>query len=190
MAKINLRPWREEQAKLRQKNFAANVMGVALFAVIIVLGIGYYFDAMKERQITRNNYLKTETAKLDRKIAEIKELKAKRERLLERLKAIQELQGTRPLIVRNFDELVRVLPDGLYYTSLSRKGERVALSGAASDNLEVSSLMRNLDSSIWFGEPSLSNVNTAAVGQKAFNLSVGVTKPKLSDGKDKKGGQK
>ena len=190
MAKINLRPWREEKAKLRQKSFAANVMGAGLFAVIIVLGVGYYFDAMKERQITRNNYLKAETAKLDRKIAEIKELNAKRERLLERLKAIQELQGTRPLIVRNFDELVRVLPDGLFYTSLSRKGARVSLSGKASDNLEVSSLMRNLDGSIWFGEPSLSNVNTEAVGQKAFKLSVGVTKPKLGDDKDKKEGQK
>lgn len=178
MAKINLRPWREELAQERQKQFSMNLLGAALLACLIVFGIGYYFDLMKERQLDRNNYLKSETSKLDQQIAEIRKLKAKRERLLERLNAIQELQGTRPLIVRNFDELVRVLPDGVHYTSVSRKADRVAITGMAQEKLDVSTLMRNVDQSIWFGEPNLSKVGLTGAALNSFNLSIPVTKPK------------
>ncbi|WP_372830758.1 PilN domain-containing protein [Pontibacterium sp.] len=44
MALINLRPWREEQKAERQKKFVTNVAGAAIFAAVVVLGIGYYFD--------------------------------------------------------------------------------------------------------------------------------------------------
>jgi len=177
MATINLRPWREERARQRQKEFAVNTLGAAIIAVLIVFFVGYYFDAMKKRQSDRNNYLRAEAAKLDKQIAEIKDLRLKRERLLERLNAIQELQGSRPLIVRNFDELVRVLPDGAYYNSLSRKADKVSVSGLANDNLDVSTLMRNIDHSIWFGEPQLSRVDSSSGVKKKFNLSVDILKP-------------
>ena len=180
MATINLRPWREEQGSLRQKQFGANVIGSIIFAIFVVFLVGYYFDTMKDRQIERNNYLKAETAKLDKQIEEIKELRLKRERLLERLTAIQELQGSRPLIVRNFDELVRVLPDQAYYSSLSRRGDKISISGSADDNLNVSSLMRNLNQSIWFGEPQLSRVDSKGIN-KTFKLSVGIVKPKAEE---------
>ncbi|MGB0204425.1 MAG: PilN domain-containing protein [Neptuniibacter sp.] len=180
MATINLRPWREERAQKRQKDFGLTALGCVVFAGLIVFSVGYYFDAMKERQNQRNAFLKAETTKLDKQIAEIKELRLKRERLLERLNAIQQLQGSRPLIVRNFDELVRVLPDGIYYNSLVRRGNGVSINGTADDNLEVSTLMRNLNESIWFGEPQLSNVNSKG-SKKAFSLKVSVSKPKAEE---------
>ena len=178
MAKINLRPWREELAQKRKNAFVVNLVASAICAALIVLGVGFYFDMMKDRQNVRNAYLRDETSKLDRKISEIRKLKEKRARLLERLNAIQELQGTRPLIVRNFDELVKVLPDGAYYSSLTRNGDKVAVSGLAQDNTDVSMLMRNLDDSIWFGEPGLSRVTKAGEERNTFNLSVLLTKPK------------
>lgn len=178
MATINLRPWREERSQERQKAFSMNLLGAALFAALIVFSIGYYFDMMKDRQNSRNGYIKSETAKLDRDIAAIRELKEKRAKLLERLKAIQDLQGSRPLIVRNFDELVRVLPEGVHYSRVSRTGINVAISGLAQDNLDVSALMRNIDGSLWFGEPNLSGVGKSGEDMKSFNLSVQVAKPK------------
>lgn len=178
MTKINLRPWREEKAKLRQKRFLLSVSFSALMAVLIIFLGGYYLDTMKDRQVDRNNYIKGEISKLDKQIAEIKALELKRSRLLDRLNAIQELQGSRPLIVRNFDELVRVLPDGAYYNSLSRKGQKVSISGIAEDNLDISTLMRNLENSVWFGESSLSTVNSSQSNGKRFDLLVNIAKPK------------
>jgi type IV pilus assembly protein PilN len=178
MAKINLRPWREELAQKRKNAFTVNLLASAICAAVIVFGVGFYFDGMKDRQNTRNAYLRDETSKLDRKIAEIRKLKEKRARLLERLNAIQELQGSRPLIVRNFDELVRVLPDGAYYTSLNRSGNKIAIAGLALDNTDVSMLMRNLEESIWFGVPNFSNVKKSGADQNSYSLSVSLTKPK------------
>ncbi|RVU31465.1 MULTISPECIES: PilN domain-containing protein [Neptunomonas] len=203
MAKINLRPWREERAAAKQKEFVTNVAASALFGLALVLLVGYYYDVQFDRQVARNDYLKSEIAKLDLKIEEIEDLKKQRERLLERLNAIQELQGNRPIIVRNFDELVRVLPDGLHYVSLERSEngfddagqasseDAIKISGLVHQNEDVSELMRNLNDSIWFGEPDLSVVerldekNSKVVvehqGQNMFNLVVDLAKPKAEE---------
>jgi len=182
MATINLRPWREEKSQERQKNFLVNLFGAALFAGGVVLAIGYYFDVMQERQLERNNFLKAEAAKLDKQLKEIKDLKAKKKRLLARLDAIQSLQASRPLIVRNFDELVKVLPNGIYYSSVSRKGNSIDIKGLAEDKLDVSNLMRNIDRSIWFGEPTLSNVKLSKQDLNEFSLALPVLAPKTNQG--------
>jgi len=176
MVRINLRPWREERNVAMQQKFLTNLLAVALFAGGVIVAGHFYIDYQKQRQNDRNSYLKTEISKLDKKIEEIKELKRQRERLLERLNAIQELQGNRPVIVRNFDELVRVLPDDLYYSSLARSGESIAITGLAQANKDVSNLMRNLDSSIWFGEPNLTRVGDTGQA-KSFNLTVPMRTP-------------
>ena len=180
MARINLRPWREERNAQLQKRFITNLVVAAVLGALTVFGISYFYDMQMERQQARNDYVRAEIKKLDRKIAEIQELRRKRERLLERLNAIQELQGNRPVIVRNFDELVRVLPDGLYYQALTRRGDRINIDGRAEINNDVSMLMRNLDGSIWFGEPSLSRV-VSANAMRRFDLSVPLTKPKAEE---------
>lgn len=182
MARINLRPWREERNERLQKRFIGNMVGAALLGVVVVLGVSYYYDLQSERQDTRNGYLRTEIVKLDQKIKEIEELRAKRERLLERLNAIQQLQGNRPVIVRNFDEMVRVLPDGIYYQSLVRKDESITIDGLANDNNDVSSFMRQLDGSIWFSEPDLSRVDKLE-GLMRFNMKAGMTRPKAEEAK-------
>ena len=183
MATVNLRPWREERSKERQKHFLMNMFGVALFAGAIILGVGYYFDLMHDRQMERNNYLKNESARLDKQLKAIKELKAKKDRLLSHLNTIQTLQASRPLIVRNFDELVKVLPNGVYYSSVTRKGIDVDITGLAEEKLDVSNLMRNFEHSIWFGEPVLSNVKLAPTGLNQFSLSLPVKVPETKGGK-------
>ncbi|MBA4503331.1 PilN domain-containing protein [Marinobacterium marinum] len=177
MARINLRPWREERNERQRKRFVGNIAAAALLGVLVVLGVSYYYDVQMERQKARTGYLKSEITKLDQRIKEIRELRAKRERLLERLKAIQQLQGNRPVIVRNFDELVRVLPDGIHYESLVRTEETITIDGLAENNKDVSELIRRLDSSIWFEEPDFSRVDDAESGLKRFNMKVGMTRP-------------
>jgi type IV pilus assembly protein PilN len=180
MAKINLRAWREEQAAERQKQFVVNIVAAIFLAAAVVFLIGFYIDMQADRQKDRNDFLKSEIAQLDFQLKEIKELKNQRARLLNRLNAIQDLQGTRPLIVRSFDEMVRVLPDGVYYSSLSRKGSSIVLQGRAEKSDDVSNLMRQIYASIWFGEPNLSTVANDG-SMKKFKLSVPVLKPSLEE---------
>ncbi len=178
---INLRSWREDRRRDRQQRFVASSFATALLAGLIVWGAGSYIINNTKQQQQRNDYLRQEMARLDSKITEIKELRAKRERLLERLRAIQELQGNRPVIVRVFDELVRVLPDELYYSSLTREGGSLHVIGKAQSNRDVSMLMRNIDRSAWFKEPNLSSVGRGDGVYKNFDMRVRLDKPKEGD---------
>ena len=104
--------------------------------------------------------------------------------LLERMRVIQELQGNRPIIVRVLDELVRTVPDGVYYKTLTASDSTVSIEGVAESNNRVSSLMRRLDSSDWLAEPSLDGVSAAEqLGESAmrFSLSVQIQLPNSAE---------
>ena len=158
MAKINLLPWRQERRSLLKRQFLVVLAGAAILGGSLV----YFADVAISSQIAtqqqRNHFIKEEAAKLDSQIAEIKQLQDQRKHLVERMKVIQELQGNRPVIVRVFDELVRTLPDGVFYTKLSRSGDVFNAEGYAESNNRVSNLMRNLDASPWFKVPNLAKV--------------------------------
>lgn len=171
MVKINLRSWRDERDEEAKKAFSINLLAALVFAAFVIFSLGEYFNMQVGRQSDRNNYLQSEIDQLKTKIAEISELQKLKERRLASLKTIQTLQGDRPLIVRYFDELVRILPEELYYTSLVRKGDRLTVNGLANQNQDVSALMRNLDGSQWFGEPNLTTVG-ASQTNRSFNLFV------------------
>jgi len=73
------------------------------------------------------------------------------------------------------DDLVRKLPEGVYFESAERKDGVILLNGIAQSNGRVSSLMRNLDSSEWFSNPSLTLVDVTDSGNtriSRFDLKV------------------
>lgn len=181
MARINLLPWREQLREERKQRFVAG-MGVALLvAGGLVFLAGQYFSAAIEQQNARNEFIKKEIAVLDARIKEIKDLKERREQLLERMKIIQDLQGNRPIIGHIFDQLVRTLPDGVFFTDLNRKGDLISIVGSAESNNRVSSLMRNLDASDWLKAPNLTEVKAITAGKvdqaNVFRLTVMQTRP-------------
>lgn len=201
MANINLLPWRQELRKQRQQEFVAILVAVAIVAVAIVLFSHMALSKQVGDQEERNQYIKSEIGKLDGQIKEIDALQKRRDELLSRMKVIQDLQGRRPVIVRVFDELVRVIPEGVFLTSLYRTGDAFSMSGVAESANQVSNLMRNLDSSPWFKSPVLSTVAAepavAGTGKKdadklpgnKFALTVSLESPEVqSDGADKSKG--
>lgn len=175
MAKINLRPWREELRAEKQQQFVVMIVGAAIIAAGLAFLWKSDMDSRIAYQQSRNAYIETATKQLDSQIKEIEELKRKRDELLARMKVIQDLQGKRPVIVRVFDEMVRTLPDGVYYTDLKRTGDRLDIVGMAESNSRISALMRRLEESDWFTAPNLTNVAAAdsrRAGYSQFNLSV------------------
>lgn len=175
MARINLRPWREELRAEKQRSFVVMLVGT----VIVAGGLGFLWQAQVNSQIeyqqARNSYIERAMKDLDKQIKEIEELRERREELLARMKVIQDLQGKRPVIVRVFDELVQTLPDGLYYTSLKKTNDRLVVKGMAESNSRISGLMRNFESSDWFADPNLTNVSSAdkaRAGYSQFDMTV------------------
>lgn len=127
MARINLLPWREELREQRKQQFLVILGGVLVASAALVFLGDQYFTAAIENQNARNDFLRKEIVVLDARIKEISELKSRRQQLLERMKIIQDLQGNRPIIGRVFDQLVRTLPDGVYFTDLKMTGKNIAI---------------------------------------------------------------
>ena len=190
MAQINLLPWREERRQALKKSFLVTLgLVAAMGALLLLLGDQVVTNKI-ETQKARNNYLSKEIKVLDKQVEEIKNLERRRKQLLERMEVIQRLQGNRPIIVRVLDQLVRTVPDGVFYTSLKTRGKSISISGVAESNNRVSSLMRRLDASEWLANPNLDKVSAALkYGDQAttFNLTVRVQAPASGEKKTGKG---
>jgi len=180
MAKINLLPWREAYRKEKKDQFIAILIGVFILAAFVAYLWISGVESAIDNQNARNRLLETEIAVLEKQVREIAELKKVRDDLLTRIKVIQDLEGTRPVIVRYFDEFVRAVPDGVYLNSIVRSGEVISIEGIAESTNRVSSLMRNLDQSDWFSAPNLTSVTAApAEGEQAnsFKMTVRTSAP-------------
>lgn len=179
MTTINLLPWREARRKQQQQDFIILLAIAALLGGLVFFGWNRVVVAQVENQQSRNAYIKRELALLDQQIKEISELEKRREELISRMNVIQDLQNNRPYIVYMFDQLVRTLPDGVYYTSIERRGSVFTINGVADSNNRISALMRNLDESPWFKQPNLRTVSALPGGGEAnsFVLTVNQESP-------------
>lgn len=180
MANINLLPWREERRQELKKEFLTILVASIVLAGLVLFVANRVYSAWIDNQNGRNEYIKRNIDELNRQVTEIKELEDKRRQLLDRMKVIQDLQGTRPLVVHVYDELVRTLPDGVFYQSLTRKDKKLDIVGVAESNNRVSSLMRQLDKSDWLESPNLTSVQAAPdFGEQAsaFKMAVMIVPP-------------
>jgi type IV pilus assembly protein PilN len=159
MTRINLLPWRE----LRRKQVSMQILRGSIFTWALVALIVFYgnlhFNGLIDDQNKRNKYLQDQITKLEKEIKDINKIKDKKQALIARMEVIQKLQRDRTQIVHVFDDLVKKLPEGMYIQAFKREGNNITLNGVAQSNARISTLMRNLDSSEWFSNPSLEVIN-------------------------------
>lgn len=173
MARINLRPWREDLRKQKQQEFVT-LVGIFVFAAALIIGmIHMYNSQLIDQQQNRNRFMEDKIAFLDKKIQEISQLEKEKQRLLDRMRAIEQLQTNRPLIVRFFDELVNSLPEGVSVRKLAQAGNNITIEGVAQSNARVSSFMRNLEASQWLANPQLDIIQaTDESGTRVSNFTL------------------
>lgn len=186
MIRINLLPHRAEKRRARQiQFFALSLISVVLGALLVGfvhVAIGTQIDYQERR----NEYLRQETAVLDRQIAEIKKLREQTQSLLARKNVVENLQSTRSDVVHLFDQMLRILPDGVYLKTLKQAGNRVTLVGYAQSNARISTLMRAVENSPWLDSPSLIEIHaTVANGVRVseFTLMFNLTKTQNAAGR-------
>lgn len=185
MAHINLLPWREELRKQQKQQFAVISLLAVVLGAMVVLYAHLYTAGMIDDQNARNDYLKTETTLLDKRIKEIKDLETTRTKLQARINIIQQLQRSRPGVVHLFDELVRTLPNGVYLTSIVQKDQTVTVSGVAQSNARVSAFMRNVDASQWITAPKLDVIASKSQDQRARTNEFTLVVHEVGDDQDK-----
>jgi len=175
MILINLLPHRELKRKAKQLQIAVLAGLVGLFAIVVVMSIHTINAGKIDYQNGRNKFLSDQTAILDKEIAEIKEIKTQTQELLARKQVVETLQNSRSEVVHLLDQLVRLLPDGVYLKSVKQEDHNITLVGYAQSNAWVSVLMRNLESSQWLESPLLIEIKAMTVNnvrQNEFNMKI------------------
>lgn len=190
MIRINLLPHREEKRKARLKQYIGLASAVLVAAAVIILAVHAYLEVCIDRQDERNKLLKKEILALDKEIDEIKKLKDQSVALLARKQVIETLQSNRTEAVGLFNELVRLVPDGIYLKSLKQTGQNIAIAGYAQSNARISTLMHNFETSSLLENPVLVESRLGGTDKKRineFNLTLKIKRAQPETAK--KGGK-
>jgi type IV pilus assembly protein PilN len=190
MIRINLLPHRELARAARRRQFNV-LLGIAVAAGVLTVVLGHSVIAARQStQDARNAFLEQEIVKLDGQIGEIKKIREQTQALLERKQVVETLQSNRTEVVHLFDQMIRLLPDGLYLKSFKQAGDIITISGFTQSSARVSTLMRNLDDSPWFESATLVEIKSATVNNlraNEFVLTVKQTRQQADDANDKGG---
>ncbi|RIK90529.1 MAG: fimbrial assembly protein [Burkholderiales bacterium] len=174
MPRINLLPHREMRRERRKKDFVVLGVLTAILAALGCLLVALAIDNRIEEQRARNDFIRTENAKLDEQIKEIATLRAEIDALRARQAAVESLQTNRTIPVHLMDELVKHVPEGLYLKSMRQDERKVTLVGYAQSNDRVSELLRNLaNNTPWLERPELVEIKAVQVGSGKANANDG-----------------
>ena len=159
MARINLLPWRQAERERKNREFLTIAAIVLLLSLLAAFAAWSYFNNTLDSQKQANDKIKAENTKLDTALAQIDVLEKQRNDMLAQMKVIQDLQGRRPIPVRVWDDIARLIPAQLYITNMKREGDVITFTGRADNPNVVSDFIRNLDSSQWLENSAVRSIN-------------------------------
>lgn len=187
MIRINLLPHRAEKRKARHIQFVAlSVISLVLAAVLVGV-VQFAIIAQIDYQERRNKYLNDEMAVLDKQIAEINQLKGETQALLARKKVVEGLQSTRSDVVHLFDQMLRILPDGVHLKSIQQVNNKISLVGYSQSNARISTLMRAIEDSPWLESPTLVEIHAVSLDKRRvseFSMGFMLTNTQDDAGKN------
>ncbi|MCL1038993.1 PilN domain-containing protein [Shewanella submarina] len=177
MANINLLPWREEAREKQQREYIGILVLVFLVSSLLVYLSLTVIDLMTDEQRGRNQYLKSEISLLEKQIAEIREIRERKKDIERRTEIILDLQQARNLPTHVLDEVVRIVPPGIYLNSIEKKGSMLWIDGRSESNNNVANMMRKVETSPWLREPNMQSIVSQAEAMRQlqrFNLNISV----------------
>jgi type IV pilus assembly protein PilN len=184
MPRINLLPWRDQERRERRVGFYV-ALGCAAAAAVVAAFVTYLmFNSMIDAQDARNARLRAEIHVVDKQIEEINDLETQKQNFISRMQIIEKLQRSRPEVVHLFDQLVKIMPDGIYLTSVNQSGDRLKLEGVAQSSTRVSTLMRNIADSQWLRNPELEVIETKKDNVPGSRFVLDAQQVSLSDSDD------
>ncbi|MCL1125560.1 PilN domain-containing protein [Shewanella surugensis] len=155
MANINLLPWREEAREQRKKDYFRVLLLVFLVSVLVSYLSLLVVKGMISEQKGRNDYLQSEINFLDKQIGDIQLIRVRKKDIERRTDIILNLQQARNLPTRVLDELVRVVPAGVYLSSIKKEGSQLLIEGRSESNNHVANMMRQVKASKWLQDPNM-----------------------------------
>ena len=152
-------------------------MGAVLGAVLLTVGIIGYLYLSQSSELSRKQSLLSERqarkAELDKVLKTVAQLEATKLRLDKKVKIIQELKNRQQAAVRMMDEVSKALPENVWLTRLTFKGDLVNLEGQASTNYLVADFISNMKvSNYFFDERFNGSTRRLVAGAEIFSFKL------------------
>lgn len=175
MIRINLLPFRKARKK---ENVRQQVSVFVLLLIFLILGMSYLASALSRKIENLDSRIKTSTQQLSELTVltkEIDDIKKKLDTIRKKTAVIKNLERNRKSSVILLDTMTSmVIPDRMWFTSLSDISESVEINGLALDNKTVADFMIKLEGSKLFSSVSLKTLKQQAIKDvilKNFEIS-------------------
>jgi type IV pilus assembly protein PilN len=155
---------------------------ITIAASLIVLGtfllVGWWFWSLHQASARVDDDLargEREMQQLRSVLAQVQKFESSKAQLQQRVTLIEQLRRGQSGPVHILDEIVKAVPDRLWLTELTQKGDDIVLAGMTTSFTGLSDFVANLESSKWFKKPVDivdSQVTTDAKTGDIFKFSV------------------
>jgi type IV pilus assembly protein PilN len=133
---------------------------VTIAASLILLGtalvIGWWFWSLRQTSHRIDEEIaraEVETQQLRSVLSQVQQFETRKAQLQQRVTLIEQLRRGQSGPVHMLDEISRSLPERLWLTEMSQKGQEITLAGMTTSMTGLSDLIAGLESSSWFKKP-------------------------------------
>jgi type IV pilus assembly protein PilN len=131
-------------------------IAASLLLLGTALGVGWWFWSLRQtsQQIDADiARAEIETQQLRSVLSQVQKFETRRAQLQQRVTLIEQLRRGQTGPVHVIDEISKAVPERLWLTEMTQKGQDVTLAGMTTSLTGVSDFVANLESSAWFAKP-------------------------------------
>ena len=183
MIRINLLAVDRERNKRGAIIPAAQRVTIAASLILIAtfLLVGWWFWSLHQASVRVDDDLakgEHEMQQLRSVLTQVQKFEASKAQLQQRVTLIEQLRRGQSGPVHILDEISKAVPERLWFTDLTQKGDDIVLAGMTTSLTGLSDLVANLERSAWFKKPVDivdSQVQTDAKTGDIYKFSIKAT---------------
>jgi type IV pilus assembly protein PilN len=153
-------------------------IAASLILVVTFLGVGWWFWWLHAASVRVDEDLakgEHEMQQLRSVLSQVQKFEASKAQLQQRVTLIEQLRRGQSGPVHILDEISKAVPERLWLTDLTERGDDIVLAGMTTSLTGLSDFVANLESSSWFKKPVDivdSQVMTDAKNGDIFKFSI------------------
>lgn len=131
-------------------------IAASLILLATALVLGWWFWSLRQTSIQLDDEIaraEVETQQLRSVLTQVQQFETRKAQLQQRVTLIEQLRRGQSGPVHMLDEISRSLPERLWLTEMSQKGQEITLAGMTTSMTGLSDFIAGLESSSWFKKP-------------------------------------
>jgi type IV pilus assembly protein PilN len=131
-------------------------IGAALILLSTVVTVGWWYWSLHAEGVRLDEEIakaEVEAQQLRSVLGQVQKFEARKATLQQRVTLIEQLRRGQSGPVHMVDEVSRAVPDRMWLTELTQKGDELTISGMTAALTGVSDFVSNLGASAWFSTP-------------------------------------